>query len=151
MIDVQNNPQADQAYKKELTQLRDELSLEDLFNDLAIFLKSKDWKQADLETAFIFYQLMVRLGYDDFDELFREVPLEIIEEIDRLWMKYSQGKFGIKGQARIYRELGGTEYFKSEVWVNYASSVGWLSGNNWIEKRSEKSYKVEVENFHLPY
>jgi len=93
---------------------------------------------------------MVRLGYDDFENLFTEVSLEIIEEIDRLWMEYSEGKFGIKGQARIYRELGGTEHYNEKVWDDYARSVGWLWENGITEIQSVNYNSTEVKDFYLP-
>jgi len=89
---------------------------------------------------------MVIENYDDFDELFEQVSLEVIDEIDRLWMDYSEGKFGIKGQAKIFHDLGGNQESwpqrgdfernvdyrqyerKEDQWDRFGEQVGWGRG-----------------------
>ena len=108
MIDVQYNHLANRAYIRELRHLKDELSLENIFDNLVILiLEINDWKEADLEIgdftnkgeevdleiAFIYYQLMVRLSYirlNGFIDLSEVFPSEIIEEMIRSLM----GHFG---------------------------------------------------------
>ena len=108
MIDVQYNYLANGAYIRELRHLKDELSLENIFDNLVILiLEINDWKEADLEIgdftnkgeevdleiAFIYYQLMVRLSYirlNGFIDLSEVFPSEIIEEMIRSLM----GHFG---------------------------------------------------------
>ena len=97
------------------------------------------------------YQWMVIENYNDFYDLFSQVSLEVIDEIDRLWMDYSAGKFGIKGQAKIYRDLEGTKSYNEEVWNSliyrdlegtksyneevwnsFGDLIGWTAGGKWL-------------------
>ena len=104
----------------------------------------------DYETALIMYQWMVIENYDDFYDLFRGVSLEVINEIDRLWMQYSNQKFGIKGQVKIYRDLGGTEEYNEEVWNSFGDRVGWKQGERWLELDEIVAYRTtltQTENY----
>jgi hypothetical protein len=148
MIAVQFNEEANTAYKKELIQLRDKLSTEHIFDNLERYLEQGDWKEADKETAFIFYQLMVMQGCD-YLLFLRLIPLDIINEIDNLWMNYSGKKFGIKGQAKIYQDLGGTEEINKEVWKSFCERVGWHQGGYLVDYR-EATFDATTKEFHLP-
>ncbi|WP_013320604.1 CHAT domain-containing protein [Gloeothece verrucosa] len=147
IISVQYNAEADRAYEKELRKQREYLTENQghIYQQLEEYLRQKDWRKADHETAFIMYQWMVIENYDDFDDLFREVSLEVIDEIDRLWMDYSEGKFGIKGQAKIYRDLGGTEEYNEEVWDSFVDRVGWLEGGRNVCALKEVVYHTTTQ------
>ncbi|WP_430015455.1 CHAT domain-containing protein [Microcystis protocystis FBCC-A270] len=134
MISVQYNREADRAYEKELRKQREHLiaNQEQIYQKLEEYLEQQDWKKSDYETAFIMYQWMVIENYDDFYDLFSQVSLEVINEIDRLWMDYSAGKFGIKGQAKIYRDLEGTKSYNEEVWNSFGDLIGWTAGGKWL-------------------
>lgn len=134
MISVQYNREADRAYEKELRKQRVYLieNQGQIYQKLEEYLQQQDWKKADYETAFIMYQWMVIENYDDFYDLFSQVSLEVIDEIDRLWMDYSAGKFGIKGQAKIYRDLEGTKSYNEEVWNSFGDLIGWTAGGKWL-------------------
>jgi hypothetical protein len=152
MISVQYNEEADRAYEKELRKEKEYLmaNQEQIYQKLEKCLKKQDWRKADYETAFIMYQWMVIENYDDFYDLFRGVSLKEINEIDRLWMQYSNQQFGIKGQAIIYRDLGGTERYNEEVWDRFGDRVGWKQGEQWL-KLDEVAYRTtETHNYHLP-
>ena len=150
MIEVPFDRQADLAYEKELRKQRDYLveTQAQIYRKLEEYLEQQDWKKADYETAFIMYQLMVIENYDDFNDLFRKVSLDVINEIDRLWMQYSNQKFGIKGQAKIYRDLGGTEEDNNEVWERFGDRVGWREGGDWLSREllSRHTTKTPFKN-----
>ena len=136
MISVQDNSEADSAYEKELRKSREYLTENQgqIYQKLEEYLQQQDWKKADYETAFIMYQWMVIENYHGFYDLFREVSVEVIDEIDRLWMQHSKGKFGIKGQAKIYRNLSeliisvGTQLEDYEFWDCFSDHIGWREG-----------------------
>ena len=142
MISVQYNNVASQSYYEKLRKQRKylEANQEQIYQKLEEYLGQQDWKKADYETTFIMYQLAIKNSLIPtfaptlyFHNLFTEVSLEIIDEIDRLWMKYSKGKFGLKGQAKIYRDLGGTEEYNEEVWNSFGDRVGWKKGGRWYK------------------
>ena len=152
MISVQYNGEADRAYENELRREREYLmaNQEQIYQRLEEYLRQKDWKNADYETAYIMYQWMVIENYDNFYELFRQVSLEVINEIDRLWMQYSNQKFGIKGQAKIYRDLGGTKDYNYDS--RFGDRVGWKKGGRgrWLELDEVAYHTTETQNWHLP-
>jgi hypothetical protein len=151
MISVQYNSQASSAYEKELRKSRDCLTENrgQIYQKLEEYLQQQDWKKADYETALIMYQWMVIENYNGFYDLFRQVSLDVIDEIDRLWVNYSKGKFGIKGQAKIYRDLGGTEEYNEEVWDSFGDRVGWREGGRWLELEEVAYHATTHKESHL--
>jgi CHAT domain-containing protein len=155
MISVPRNEEADHAYEKELRKHRQYLKANtgQIYQKLEEYLEQQDWKKADYETAFIMYQWMVIKNYTDFYELYTMVSLDIIDEIDRLWMDYSEEKFGIKGQAKIYRDLvGGTGEYNDEIWDRFGDLVGWKQGERWFNlDNMEVAYRTPETHYnHFP-
>jgi hypothetical protein len=149
-IEVQYNRQADEAYEKELRQHIHQLSFDNIFNTLDSYLKKENWRAADIETAFIFYQLKIKFGWEYFCTLFEEVPLCTINKIDSLWSQYSGGKFGIRGQVNIYHSLGGTTSFDHHIWEKFIKRVGWKKGEEWLLYGENADYTKMASDFHLP-
>jgi len=152
MISVQYNRDADRAYEKELRKSREYLTENQgqIYQKLEEYLEQQDWKKADYETAFIMYQWMVIENYDDFRDLFREVSVEVIDEIDRLWMQHSKGKFGIKGQVKIYRDLGGRNEYNWGVGERFGDCVGWQEGGRWLNLKEVAYHAITQPENHLP-
>jgi hypothetical protein len=151
MISVQYNAEADRAYEKELRKEKEYLTAnqEQIYQKLEEFLKQQDWKKADYETALIVCQWIVIENHDDFYDLFRGVSLKVINEIDRLWMQYSNQQFGIKEQAKIYRYLGGTEKYNEGIWESFGDRVGWKQGGEWLDL-DKVAYRTTETQYHLP-
>ncbi|MBA4466691.1 GUN4 domain-containing protein, partial [Cylindrospermopsis raciborskii CS-506_A] len=57
-----------------------------------------------------------------------------LRTIDNLWLKYSQGKFGISVQQEIYKNLGGTKQFDVNVWISFGDRVGWRKQGSWLSQ-----------------
>jgi hypothetical protein len=74
--------------------------------DLERALQQKQWKQADRLTL----TLMLKTagaeakGWLD-DEIIRQLPCTTLHEIDRLWRRYSNGKFGFSAQWQVFAKL----------------------------------------------
>jgi hypothetical protein len=133
MIAVQYNSTADRAYEYELRKLREYFlgNQIQIYQKLGEYLEKQDWKKADIETAIIIYQFMVIENYHDFYDLFRKISLEVIKEIDRIWKRYSDGKFGIKEQ-KIYQGLA-EDNFKYNKKIRehlFSERFGWQSSQN---------------------
>ncbi|WP_307719612.1 CHAT domain-containing protein [Microcystis aeruginosa] len=174
MISVQYHKEADRAYEKELRKQREYLTENQgqIYQKLEEYLEQQDWKKADYETAFIMYQWMVIENYEDFLYLFWKVSLDVIDEIDRLWMDYSEGKFGIKGQVKIYRDLRARmsgeksrekrreewarmwdeSFVEQHEWERFGDLVGWKQGKRWLNlPNMEVAYRTpETHDYHLP-
>ncbi len=91
----------------------------------------KQWKEADEETAWIFYQIMVKENYKDWRDLLNNFPCETLKEINRLWLENSNNKFGISIQSEIYHLLGGTQTYQDNIWEQFCDRVGWRKGDSY--------------------
>ncbi|MCA2505830.1 MAG: GUN4 domain-containing protein [Microcystis sp. M54BS1] len=106
------------------------------YRKLEDLLKRQQWEKADWETARVMLQVANRtkegwLQVEDIDNF----PCEDLRTIDQLWVKYSGGRFGFSVQAKIYRELGGTQEYNEvneRVWNAFGDRVGWRVNDRWI-------------------
>ena len=84
------------------------------YGKLHDFLATGQWREADLETT----RVMLEIGGGSTDktvetydtlrpENFQDFPCKDLRLIDQLWTHYSNGRFGLSVQFRIYQELGG--------------------------------------------
>ena len=117
-------------------------------------LAAGKWKEADEET----YNKMLEVGGKE--QLSRQWG-ELIwmkdiinfscpdwRAMDRLWVKYSKGRFGFSVQKRIYQNLGGTR----QVSVAYYEAIGWKQKG---EKEnlllySQLTFNSNAPSGHLP-
>jgi hypothetical protein len=100
------------------------------YTKLRDLLVAKNWKKADLETAERMLEAAGResQGYLDIEDV-KNFPCQDLGTIDKLWVEYSDGKFGFSVQKKIYRDLGGTkDDDDDEVWESFVDKVGWLEG-----------------------
>jgi len=139
MLAVQYNSEADRAFESELKKCTKELEEDGLCTQLKNYLQQQQWKEADEETAWIFYQVMVKKNYEDWYELLNNFPCETLREINRLWLESSNNKFGISIQAEIYQGLGSPSY-GDDNWYVFGERVGWKQ-DNWL------SYDELMEEF----
>jgi hypothetical protein len=96
-------------------------------------LKAGSWKAADLETA---HRMLEAAGRKENDYLrpeeLKNFPCEDLRTIDRLWVKYSQGKWGFSVQKRIYVKCGAKldgQYPGDKIWYEFCRRVGWRKDN----------------------
>jgi hypothetical protein len=96
-------------------------------------LKAGNWQEADKET----YRVMLRaVGKEEgqwfTSEELLNFPCTDLKTLDRLWVKYSNGKFGLSVQKQIYLECGGNpdgNYPGDKIWYEFCDRLGW-GGNN---------------------
>ncbi|EDX82332.1 GUN4-like family [Synechococcus sp. PCC 7335] len=68
--------------------------------------------------------LLAEGGY--VSDYFLEQACEDLRIIDSLWSFYSDGRFGIKSQYRLYQEVGGTRAYDRIAIADYREKVGWV-------------------------
>lgn len=90
---------------------------------LQYLLAVQKWQEADVETWVVLCEALGKraksyLFENDIDSL----PCEDLLTIDRLWVKYSGGRFGFSVQKQIYESVR-RDYGK------FCSQVGWLTYN----------------------
>lgn len=114
MLAAQHNFEVDSAFEFKLRECTNDLVKDRLYTQLENYLKQKQWKEADEETAWIFYQVMVKENYEDWDIMLENFPCEILREINQLWLENSNNQFGISIQMEIYQLCKGirNEYSK---------------------------------------
>ncbi|MGC1196887.1 MAG: CHAT domain-containing protein, partial [Geitlerinemataceae cyanobacterium] len=107
------------------------------YSPLQQSLEAGDWKQADWETAKLMVEVVnrdnniwhiwlspERRGALSTQDLL-DFPCEELEQIDRLWVTNSNGRFGFSIQSEIYHDLGGTEEFGNGLMRDFLTRVGW--------------------------
>jgi serine/threonine protein kinase len=124
------------------------------YTKLRDLLKQQKWRDADAETARIMLQVANRieegwLGWDDINKL----PCEDLQNINRLWIDSSGGRFGFSVQTQIYRSLGGTEKYSEKIWDSFGDRVGWRQGlpllKDWIYYKNI-TFELKAPRGHLP-
>jgi uncharacterized caspase-like protein/glucan-binding YG repeat protein len=138
---------------------QDDLSSErfgaNYYAKLRDLLAAQDWKAADRETADRMCEVMNRqkAGWLKVEDV-EKFPCLDLRNIDRLWVKYSQGKFGFSVQKEIWQSCGSpTEYNKS--WYRFGAAVGWRTkgflgmGGEWM-LYSQLTFDLAAPRGHLP-
>ena len=113
-------------------------------------LKAGNWEEADKETRRVMLTVGNRKqeGYLDTKSI-DNIYCEDLRAIDKLWVQYSNGKFGFSVQTRIYQGLGGTREYKSEIWQKFGYQVGWREGGEWLHYKNI-IFDIKAPEGHLP-
>ncbi|MBD2079543.1 GUN4 domain-containing protein [Leptolyngbya sp. FACHB-17] len=120
-----------------LTQLEAQNSSD--LDKLESLLSAQKWKEADEQTKKIV--LKDNQGNRLTAPKIRELASELLDSIDRLWVGYSGGKFGLKIQRQLWQKILEPKkkprfnpfakveapVTESQAWSQFVSSVGWYS------------------------
>lgn len=112
------------------------------YSHLQALLAGGAWEEADEETA----QLMLEASEQDelmLIDAAENFPISDLRIIDRLWVKYSNGRFGLSVQKQLWEEAGQNVEKFGEI-------VGWLFQGNWIQQKDIK-FTYEAPVGHLPF
>ncbi|NET29393.1 MAG: GUN4 domain-containing protein [Okeania sp. SIO1I7] len=120
------------------------------YTKLRDLLAAGNWKEADLETDRVMLKVAGResegwLRYEDVENF----SCQELGTIDKLWVKYSNGKFGFSVQKQIYQSLGGTNEYDSQVWKAFGDKVGWRKGGEWLSY-SDLTFSEKHYTGHIP-
>jgi hypothetical protein len=122
-------------------------------------LAAGKWKEADEETYNKMLEVggklqqghMIRgelIGIGDI----RNFSCPDWRAMDRLWVKYSKGRFGFSVQKRIYQNLGGTKEFNGQLLFAYYEAIGWKQKGEkekWL-LYSQLTFNRNAPSGHLP-
>lgn len=108
----------------------------DRFKPLQELLAAKKFKEADLETSRLILEI---IGCKDKDALkpdqIKHFPCNPLKVINRLWLMYSEGRFGYSVQASIYQKVGGSletlQTQDMETFTKFGDQVGWRVNKQW--------------------
>ncbi len=118
------------------------------YTQLRDLLATQKWKEADEETARVMLQVANREEEGWLDrKAFDNFPCEDLRTIDRLWVHYSNGRFGFSVQKRIWEELGGQVDWETKC--SLANRVGWRKVEEWANYY-DLNFSLEAPVGHLP-
>ncbi|MBE9234181.1 GUN4 domain-containing protein [Cuspidothrix issatschenkoi LEGE 03284] len=118
------------------------------YSKLRDYLAQGKWKEADEETRRVMLAVAKCEGWLD-EKSIDNFPCEDLSIIDKLWVKYSDGKFGFSVQKRIYQGFGGTRKYNSEIWRQFGDKVGWRKGGDWLYYK-DITFDKKAPEGHLP-
>ncbi|NES22959.1 MAG: hypothetical protein F6K41_29575 [Symploca sp. SIO3E6] len=123
------------------------------YSQLRKFLEKKQWREADLETMRVMLYIADReesgwLQRTDIEDL----PDTAIQNIDKLWLQYSQGHFGWSVQARMWLECRGQPgKFDFTIYKNkFCDRTGWYINKDWLKKHEDFQFSLDAPRGHLP-
>ncbi len=119
-------------------------------NSINNSLRKHQWKDAAVETITIISVLSAQEdGYS-----IQSISCQKLEEIDNLWMKYSEKKFSFQRQKEIYLDTGNNfEEYNHETFLKFLIKIDWLSDSedkNIIEKKKEQILNGKADSGSLP-
>ena len=113
------------------------------YSKLRDLLELGQWQEADRETAAIMLAVSgkEKEGRLRAEEV-KDFPCRDLRAIDRLWVEYSNGRFGFSVQNRIWRNL-------EKDYEKFGEAIGWRVGNSWLPY-SELTFDAIAPEGHLP-
>jgi len=126
------------------------------YTKLQDLLQDGRWKEASQETAARMYEVMDRQaeGYLRVEDI-ENFPCQDLRNIDCLWVKYSQGKFGFSVQKEIWQSLCSSPTTHNKDWKKFGAAVGWRkkgvfgTGAKWVSY-SQLTFDLTAPRGHLP-
>jgi GUN4-like/TIR domain len=114
------------------------------YDGLESFLRSGLWREANAETKRIILQSANREkdGYLHNEEM-RDFDDNVLLQLDSLWQRYSQNRFGFSIQKKILQDC------QQDASI-FGSRVGWKQGDSWINE-AHANYSLSAPLGHLPY
>jgi serine protease Do len=112
-------------------------------------LAAGQWEEANEETGKKMLEVAGRQQEGELDiESAEKFSCPDLRAMDRLWVKYSEGRFGFSVQKRIYQNLGGTKEYNEKVWVAYTKAIGWRTEKGIVY--STLTFNTNAPSAHLP-
>ena len=109
-------------------------------------LLSESFEEADRFTSSVLRQLAGPAaelrGYVYFSEV-QSIPALDLGTLDRLWIAYSQGRFGFSIQARLLASLGGRF---DRLWPR----IGWKNDGVWTRYPNSFDWSINAPEGHMP-
>lgn len=143
--------------RSQVSKLSDELMLVSPvtgkdYTKLRNLLADGEWRKADEETL----KRMVKISKRDREGWrwldrgeIEQFPWQDLRIINRLWVEYSNGRFGFSVQKQIWQSINVANNNDFEMEKTLGDLVGWRINNNWI-KYDEFTFDMSAAEGHLP-
>jgi serine protease Do len=122
------------------------------YTKLEQLLAAGKWKEADEETTQKILEVTGRQknGWLETENI-ENFSCPDLQAMDRLWVKYSDGRFGFSVQKRIYQSLGGTQEYDGKVMAAFGSAIGWKKKGvaGWLDY-DQLTFNTNAPKAHLP-
>ncbi|MBW4618160.1 MAG: GUN4 domain-containing protein [Cyanosarcina radialis HA8281-LM2] len=107
------------------------------YRPLEDLLSAQKWREADEETRRVMLKVANREkeGWLDATAIDR-FPCRDLLTIDRLWVKYSKGRFGFSIQKQVWEGVGGQANSDWETYCRFGDRVGWRVNGNWVNNNN---------------
>ncbi|MBD2109201.1 GUN4 domain-containing protein [Nodosilinea sp. FACHB-13] len=116
------------------------------YGPLQALLIQQDFEEADRMTLAKLCELAgptaVKRKWVYFTEV-EQFPVEDLRTIDRLWLIYSEGKFGFSVQRRLWLSLG-------QNWDKFWPRIAWKDDNIWTRYPGGFIWDLSAPDGHLP-
>lgn len=94
------------------------------YSKLEQLLAAGKWKEADMETANKMLEVMGKGNWPEAQDI-ENFSCSDLRAMNRLWVNYSNGRFGFSVQKRIYQNLGSPKGYDDKVWGAFGEALGW--------------------------
>ena len=148
VLQATNLPKVQEFLRSQFPQglvvLRSERGID--YTALQALLVQQDFEAADRLTLEKMCELTGDLAFQRKWLYFTEVdrlPIPDLQTIDRLWLVYSEGKFGFSVQRELWLGTG-------KNWEALWSLIGWKSGNSWTRYPQGFTWDLTAPKGHLP-
>jgi hypothetical protein len=128
--------------------------VEGKYKKLHDLLEAGKWKEADEETVKVICNLMPEQHYTYIDV--EQIPPKDIKTINKLWLKFSNGRFGLSVQQSIWiKTLKEYHSNANKYWIDdsaykvFIDRVGWTRESNRIY-HGDLEYSLKAPKGHLP-
>ncbi len=122
------------------------------YSQLENLLKGNKWQEADEETYDLILKLSqrTRAGGINTRAIKEKISCEEIRNIDELWQKYSEDKFGLSIQVSVYLETGNNlERYNPQSYQIFGDRLGWRKARKW-QKYEQLNFSEDAPKGHLP-
>jgi hypothetical protein len=140
------------------------------YTELDDLLASHQWEAADHKTFTLLCEILNASIYQDHKQgqylgegssrvwiesiLFKtsvlNLPCKDLKTIDRLWMKYSSGRFGFSSQMELWTSIGANkDLTQNEIQLLFAAKLGWLNRETMLFVQAP-NYSLQAPKGHLP-
>ncbi|MDJ0596911.1 MAG: GUN4 domain-containing protein [Pleurocapsa sp. MO_226.B13] len=124
------------------------------YERLQNLLKAGQWLEADKETSRL---ILAIAGETDIERLRPDEVANLdcseLQVIDRLWLNYSNNRFGFSVQMKIYQELGGsietTIEQNADITEHWGDRLKWRKDGQW-RKCTDLEYSPKAPDGGLP-
>ncbi len=113
------------------------------YTQLRDLLKAGKWKEADRETLAVMLKVADREIEGKLSSgCMKNFPSTDLHTIDRLWLRYSNERFGFSVQKRTWQNFGNN-------WQQFGENIGWRVNNRWIDY-NQLTFNSNACQGHLP-